>query len=120
MLFVVLPAHLTLLIVDRPWSGGAKSCCFNGFDVPPLPPHLWPGGALQVVVCFVLLFNEYGRDLSLLWLRLDLTRLINVSIPYYPLRLQSPDKYEGERVSRVQSWQYSLGGAYLTYCTNSC
>ena len=42
----------------------------------------------------ILLFNEYDRNLLLLWFRLDLTRLIIVFIFYYFLKLQSLDKYE--------------------------
>ena len=48
-----------------------------------------------------LLFNEYDRNLFLLWLRLDLTRLIIVFIFYYSLRLQSLDKYEKKRTNTV-------------------
>ena len=73
MLFVCFVHSLFLVIVDR-------------FEK-----------ALQIVVCFVLLFH-YDRDLFL-WFRFDLTRLIIVSIFYYFLRLQSSDKYEKKKMT---------------------
>ena len=56
-LFVCFARSFSLWIVDR--FEKIKSCC--------------------MLCLFVLLFDEYDRNLSLLWLRLDLTRLIIVS-----------------------------------------
>ena len=56
---------------------------------------------LLYVLFICLLFNEYDRNLFLLWFRLDLTRLIIVSIFYYSLRFQSLDKYEKKKMSTV-------------------
>ena len=107
-----------LLIVDRfEKTKNYCCCCFNEFDVS-LSRFFFDLKKLKIVICFVLLFNKYNRNLFLLWFRLDLTRLIIVFIFYYFLKFQSFDKYEKKK--RIQSLKWTKNNLSNNTISKKC